>query len=536
MSTGCLALASGVSCSTGLLVGFLAGHRRARSRFESSGWMDASDEEEDENEMDDEVREKPSVLSVTSAAVTQQSRASSSRLRDNGIFRRSSSATYAKNEMSSTDEKVVIAMVGLPARGKSFIAKAIIRYLTFLGCQVRIFNAGNLRRDTGKAGIGAAFFDSKNEDAKKLRENLAMQCLDQLLEFVTGTRGCVSVGILDATNTTLDRRKHVYERVAVERGVCLFFLESLCTDEDVLQENYRLKLANEDYKGTDAVQAQSDFMARVKQYESVYQPVEDVEDGVARSYIKIYDAGRKISKCRGETEKEGQMVPRMVFELLSSLHLGFRSIFLMVVAPSENDVKGLMGGDTSLSPLGRERGHELAQYIQNYETEQGVNSLVLCGTSRRHNEMAAFLNRGNRRILKLQRMNEMCVGSFDNMSLSDVEKLYPEEAGSRRKDKLNYRYPGEGGESYQDLIARMHEHILRLEQYHGCIVVLCDKRVCRVLLAYFRGTPLKEMPYTEVPAELVELERSHSGFEERLHPMPWRGHVHGIHSQLNGEE
>jgi len=437
--------------------------------------------------------------------------------------------------MTLVDEKLVIAMVGLPARGKSYISRAIIRYLNFLGCQVRLFNAGNLRRDSGQAGVSSDFFNPHNEEAKQQRERMAMQCLDDTIEFLKSVKGCVSVGILDATNTTIERRSHVFARVAQEPGISLLFLESICEDDAVLQENYRLKLKNADYDGADACQAQADFMKRVKQYEQAYQPVEDVEDGVARSYIKIIDAGRKLVKCRGsDPRSKSDVVPKLVFDLLGSLHLGTRTIFLMVVAPSENDVKGVLGGDTGLAPLGKERARALRSFLCAREAEEKENAQVICGTHQRHLETVALLKKvgcgGNRtrRVLKLQRMNEMCVGTFDNMSMSEIEELYPEEAESRRKDKLNYRYPGEGGESYQDLVSRMHEHILRLEQYQGSTVVICDKRVCRVLLAYFRDTPLKDMPYMKVPTELVELERSHSGFHEKLHSMPWRGRVSGL--------
>jgi 6-phosphofructo-2-kinase/fructose-2,6-biphosphatase 2 len=37
-------------------------------------------------------------------------------------------------------------MVGLPARGKTYIARKVSRYLTWLGHRSRIFNVGNYRR------------------------------------------------------------------------------------------------------------------------------------------------------------------------------------------------------------------------------------------------------------------------------------------------------------------------------------------------------------------------------------------------------
>ena len=44
-----------------------------------------------------------------------------------------------QNSYTVFQERVVIAMVGLPARGKSYISKAIVRYLNFLGCPSRLF-------------------------------------------------------------------------------------------------------------------------------------------------------------------------------------------------------------------------------------------------------------------------------------------------------------------------------------------------------------------------------------------------------------
>eukprot|EP00966_Prymnesium_polylepis_P082529 1911008-Prymnesium_polylepis.1 len=107
-------------------------------------------------------------------------------------------------------------MVGLPARGKSYISKAFICYLNFLGCSAKLFNAGNKRRTDGLAGTDAEFFDPNNKDAKALKEQMAMETLDDLIDWLqhqtsaaymaTGVRGC-ACDIFDATNTTVARRK-----------------------------------------------------------------------------------------------------------------------------------------------------------------------------------------------------------------------------------------------------------------------------------------------------------------------------------------
>lgn len=81
--------------------------------------------------------------------------------------------SYADNLPHQTlNDRVLIAMVGLPARGKSYISHCIVRWLNFLGCPARLFNAGARRRKEGMAGSVADFFNSKNTSASDERERM----------------------------------------------------------------------------------------------------------------------------------------------------------------------------------------------------------------------------------------------------------------------------------------------------------------------------------------------------------------------------
>ena len=108
----------------------------------------------------------------------------------------------------------------------------------------------------------AAFFDPNNTAASELREKVALETLDELLDFILFQDG--SVGILDATNSTLRRRKKVLDRIRQRAGnqIGVVFLESECHDEKLLDANMRLKLQGPDYKDTDPVQALADFKKR----------------------------------------------------------------------------------------------------------------------------------------------------------------------------------------------------------------------------------------------------------------------------------
>ena len=139
-------------------------------------------------------------------------------------------------------------------------------------------SAGNKRRKEGAAGVDANFFSASNRNAQANRERMAMETLEELLAWVqdeTRGGGC-ACGIFDATNTTVARREKVRQRIALERPyVKLIFVELICNDEALLEANYRMKLSNDDYKGADPEAALADFKERVRQYELVYEHVDD---------------------------------------------------------------------------------------------------------------------------------------------------------------------------------------------------------------------------------------------------------------------
>ena len=79
----------------------------------------------------------------------------------------------------------------------------------------------------------ADFFNPKNTKAAQLREEVALATLDELLDYILDEGG--SVGIFDATNSTLQRRKMIMNRIRERAGpeLGVLFLESLCLDQNV---------------------------------------------------------------------------------------------------------------------------------------------------------------------------------------------------------------------------------------------------------------------------------------------------------------
>lgn len=64
----------------------------------------------------------------------------------------------------------VIAMVGLPARGKTYISRKLTRYLNWVGLKTKVFNVGEYRREAFHEYASKEFFDPVNKQFVDLRK------------------------------------------------------------------------------------------------------------------------------------------------------------------------------------------------------------------------------------------------------------------------------------------------------------------------------------------------------------------------------
>lgn len=64
----------------------------------------------------------------------------------------------------------VIAMVGLPARGKTYISRKLTRYLNWVGLKTKVFNVGEYRREAFHEYASKEFFDPQNQQFVDIRK------------------------------------------------------------------------------------------------------------------------------------------------------------------------------------------------------------------------------------------------------------------------------------------------------------------------------------------------------------------------------
>ena len=99
----------------------------------------------------------------------------------------------------------------------------------------------------------------------------------------------------------------------------------MCDDPEVIAANVALKVSSgdPDYKNMSPEDAKADFIRRIKQYESSYEPIQEPH----LSYVKIINVGAQVTVNR----INGYLQSRIAYYLMN-LHLKPRSIFFSRVS------------------------------------------------------------------------------------------------------------------------------------------------------------------------------------------------------------
>ncbi|XP_040850344.1 6-phosphofructo-2-kinase/fructose-2,6-bisphosphatase 4 isoform X11 [Ochotona curzoniae] len=350
-----------------------------------------------------------------------------------------------------TNCPTLIVMVGLPARGKTYISKKLTRYLNWIGVPTREFNVGQYRRNMVKTYKSFEFFLPDNEEGLKIRKQCALAALRDVRRFLSEEGGHVAV--FDATNTTRERRATI-SNFGEQNGYKTFFVESICVDPEVIAANIvQVKLGSPDYVNRDSDEATEDFMRRIECYENSYESLdEDLDRDL--SYIKIMDVGQSYVVNRVADHIQS----RIVYYLMN-IHVTPRSIYLCRHGESELNLKGRIGGDPGLSTRGREFAKSLAQFI----SDQNIKDLKVWTSQMKRT---------------IQTAEALGVPYEQWKVLNEIDA------------------------SYEDLVQRLEPVIMELERQEN-VLVICHQAVMRCLLAYFLDKAAEQLPYLKCPLHTV---------------------------------
>uniref|UniRef100_A0A7S1QC40 6-phosphofructo-2-kinase domain-containing protein n=1 Tax=Neobodo designis TaxID=312471 RepID=A0A7S1QC40_NEODS len=276
----------------------------------------------------------------------------------------------------SDSVSVVICMVGLPGRGKSFISKHVCRFLNWKGIPCNVFNAGDYRRQIlGAEGTSDdAFYDPNNTEAAALREKMAEMACEDAAKFIGSSK--VAVSVLDATNTTIERRKKLIEYFRTRKETAnarLMFIESVCTRQDVIRENIlRAKFGNKDFAHvSNPSEVIDSFNRRIKQYEKVYQTLDDKFEPDL-SYIRILNVKETV-----QLHNVSGIIPTRVANFLLNLHPVAFPIYVCRHGETVGDTSGVFGGDDDLTAEGKRFAQALCDFALARADSSGASFTVM---------------------------------------------------------------------------------------------------------------------------------------------------------------
>jgi broad specificity phosphatase PhoE len=392
-------------------------------------------------------------------------------------------------------------MVGLPARGKTFMSKKLTSYLSWIGIETRIFNVGEYRRKATSASAqnivpNKDFFDPENKECVKIRAASAKNALEDMCEWLSGDNTAkIMCGIFDATNSTRDRRKLI-SNYCQHNKFHLFFVESICDSVKQIEKNIKSdKIKSIDYVDVTSVkEAKEDFLQRIHFYEMQYEPIDQIQDK-HQSFIKVINTGEKFIVNLINTRIQSLVV----YFLMNIKFNSSRTIYLTRHGETDMNQEQRIGGNGSLTAKGQKYAQKLGEYFKKDNERHPNGMMIWTSQYQRTIQTAEKIDLPQNDREQFHALNEINAGICEGMTYQEIEDLYPQELAKRDGDKYYYRYPK--GESYEDLVKRLEPIIMQLESMEESqrVLIVCHQAVIRCLLAYFLNKTHEELPYLEVP-------------------------------------
>ena len=377
--------------------------------------------------------------------------------------------------------KLYVAMVGLPASGKSTLARRIRDDLKEEGIKCAIFNNGELRRRiAGPASTESSWYGPDNAKGREIREKIAKKNMQEARSWLNNGG---DIAILDATNGSR-RRRRLLEETLQDHDI--LFVE--CVNEDPLLKEacIRKKAELPEYASYTEEEAIKSFTARIEYYESIYEHV-----GEEKNWMIVDTMANRIL---GESPMDGSRFYPAIRELVVTTWV--KKLYLVRHGQTEFNREGRIGGDPLLSEKGRSQAASLARHMENVPIEY-----IFTSTKRRSLETARFLisSRPNARVYSLAEFDEINAGVCENMCYDEIRQRMPEVTRDRHADKFNYSYPG--GESYAMVMQRVLRGVRRALFLSGgaptCIVG--HQAINRTILSLFMRMRTEDIPYSFVP-------------------------------------
>lgn len=245
----------------------------------------------------------------------------------------------------------------------------------------------------------------------------------------------------------------------------------------------------------------------------------------------MIDVGRKLVQYRLKG-----FLSSGISTYLASFNLAPRQIWITRHGQSVDNMIGRLGGDSALTEGGHCYGQALYRFVTHQRHQWDLdqrsrtasasfppvpgdntppypemnreadskNFCVWTSMLQRSVETAEYFEADEDYDVKnWEMLKEMNSGQFEGMTYAEIAKTAPEEYQKRVHDKLNYIYPGVGGEGYLQVVSRLRDMVREVERIEDHLLIIGHRSVCRVLMAYFMDLSLENITDMDIPLGML---------------------------------
>lgn len=383
--------------------------------------------------------------------------------------------------MEQSTNKLYVIMVGLPARGKSTLAKRIHSGLEQQGISTSIFNNGELRRKLfGVESVCPEFFNPCNTRTKQFRDQILDQSIFNAREWLINGG---NVAIIDATNGTSSQRSHIMSTL---QDHPLLFIECVNEDPILLAASIQRKTKLPEFLTSTEEEALHSFKKRLAYYESEYVPLSNEP-----CWIRV-DA--VDSHILNESPCNDLPYYAAIRDIVASKWV--HDLFLVRHGETAYNLEGRIGGDPRLTGKGCDQAKKLAEHFSEVEIPY-----IFTSTKIRSIQTAQpFLDIHKKTIcMQFAEFDEIDAGICDGMRYLDIRNGMPQVYNARSQNKYHYIYPK--GESYALLKERVAQGLRRalFIAGEGTLMIVGHQAINRTLLSLFLFQRPDDVPYTYIP-------------------------------------
>lgn len=389
---------------------------------------------------------------------------------------------------------LIVIMMGLPGRGKTFIARQICRYFQWNGLPSAIVSAKEIWKE----------WENRSQLSEK---SVVVEVVRRVMQLITSSGG---VAVVDGTHETATQRNVIVReilrtgRIKMNR---IIFVEVIIDKPEVVHQNI---LQIRDYTAPeDGDVFVEEYYKSIEKCEATYKTLNPITD-VDLSYIRMED-----TSVYSLNQISGWMPSRLAF-MLHNLNPAPKPVYLTRCGEYVDLTYGRIGGNSGLTPRGMAYAEALLEY---FTAELSKDDLlnVFCSCATRATQTAtlfAAIEKQEEELLTAQEktptsttasecpsevhrqlpfhcrvgyfpsLEDINHGDCEGMLFSDIKQIMPYTIKEMKADP--YHTPWPNGEClHQVFNSRLEPHIHDIKASAYPVLVISHLPLLQGLHCYF---------------------------------------------------